>query len=278
LTRRGAHEGTIRERTDGRREARYRTTDGRRRSVFAKTRGEVVVKLRAALTSADAGLPVLDQRVTLATYLGEWLRDSVRPRCRPATLESYSLIVHRYLAPRPLGAVPLAKLQPANVQRLLADLTAAGTLSGTTVRYACSVLRIALNRAVKQGRIIRTVAALADPPAKATPEMRPLTGAEVGTILESVEGSRHAALYLAAIGTGLRQGELLGLRWSDIVLQHGTLTVRHTLQRRTRTLGEPKTDRAKRTLGIASEVLAGLREHELGSGAAVNSRRSNDQF
>src|ERR1035437_2073653 len=63
MGRRGAHEGTIRGRPDGRWEARYRTPDGRQRSVFAKTQDEVVVKLRAALTSADAGLPVLDQRV-----------------------------------------------------------------------------------------------------------------------------------------------------------------------------------------------------------------------
>lgn len=111
-----------------------------------------------------------------------------------------------------IGSVPLAKLEPADVSRMLARLTARGTLSPTTVRYCYAVLRIALGRALKSGRVLRNVCTLVDAPAKSTPEIRPLTADEARAFLEGVSGDRFRALYVAAIGTGLRQGELLALR------------------------------------------------------------------
>jgi integrase len=156
--------------------------------------------------------------------------------------------------------VSLAKLTPDHVARMLAGLTARGDLSPTTVRYAGSVLRIALGRALKQGRVLRNAATLADLPAKATHELVPLTAPEVRALLASVESDRLAPLFLAAVGTGLRQGELLALRWDDVDLDAGTVTVAHTLRRGTRELAEPKTDRSRRTLSLAPSVTVGLRE------------------
>lgn len=160
-----------------------------------------------------------------------------------------------------IGSVPLAKLEPADVSRMLARLTARGTLSPTTVRYCYAVLRIALGRALKSGRVLRNVCTLVDAPAKSTPEIRPLTADEARAFLEGVSGDRFRALYVAAIGTGLRQGELLALRWQDVDLEAGTLTVRHSLQRGTRALAEPKTERAKRTLALGPTITAALLEH-----------------
>ena len=121
---------------------------------------------------------------------------------------------------------------------MLADLTIreakSGRLSPTTVRYFYTVLHIVLGRALKSGKVIRNVASLVDAPSKAVPELRPLTGDEVATFLDSIEGGRLRAMYFAAIGLGLRQGELLGLRWSDVDLAVGTATVRRTLQISTR--------------------------------------------
>src|SRR4051794_40171833 len=109
VTRRGKGEGTIRQRADGRWEARYRPRDGKRRSVFAATRRDVVEELRQALDAGSKGIKPIDGRLTTKAYLETWIRDSVRPRLRPTTADSYEWIVGKYLVPE-LGKIPLAKL------------------------------------------------------------------------------------------------------------------------------------------------------------------------
>lgn len=240
-------------------EARYVGADGRRHSIYAKTRRAAQERLRTALQGADHGIRPIGQQLPVAVYLDDWLATSVSQRCRPTTIYSYTDTVRRYIVPA-IGRIPLAKLEPEHVGRMLADLSASGRLSPTTVRYAYAVLRIALGRALKQGKVLRNVATLVDPPAKATHELRPLTAGEARAFLASVAGDRFGPLFLAAIGTGMRQGELLGLRWQDVDLDAGTITVRHTLERGSRVLAEPKTERARRTLSLPSGVLTGLRE------------------
>ncbi|PZR62535.1 MAG: site-specific integrase [Chloroflexi bacterium] len=278
MTRRGSGEGSIRERSDGRWEARYRAADGRRRSVFGRTRRDAQDRLRAALQQRDRGARPVDQRVTVAGFLEDWLDHEVRPSRRPRTLESYSGIVHLYLIPE-LGRIPLAKLQPEDVQRMLARLTGRrGALSPTTRRYVYAVLRIALGRALKLGRVERNVCTLIDPPSKPRRELQPLSGSELRSLLDGTRGDRLGALYVTAAGTGLRQGELLALRWSDLELDRGELAVRHTLQRGTRTLGEPKTERGRRALRLPHEVRTALRDHrrrQLAERLAAGSRWSD---
>jgi integrase len=119
-------------------------------------------------------------------------------------------------------------------------------------------VRIALGRALKSGNVIRNVATLVDPPAKARSDLRPLTVEQVSVFRSAIAGNRLEALYLVAIGTGLRQGEILALRWSDIGLGRGMLTVRHTLERGTGALVEPKTPGSRRTVGLPLPVIAAL--------------------
>lgn len=214
-------------------EARYVGADGRRHSVYRKTKGAAQEALRAALSARDHGIPPVGLKLKTADYLEEWIETSVRQRCRPRTADSYADTVRRYLIPA-IGRVPLAKLQPEQIRRMLADLRARGTLSVTTVRYVRSVLRTALGQALREGKVVRNVATLVDPPAKTQRELRPLTREQVRTFLAGVAGDRLEALYVTALGTGLRQGELLALRWQDVDLERGELTVRHTLQRFTR--------------------------------------------
>ena len=241
-------------------EARYTGADGRRHSLYAKTRREAQERLRKALTDADHGIRPTGARLSVAAYLEDWLTTSVAIRCRARTAASYRETVARYITPA-IGTVALGKLTPEHVGRMLADLTTRGTLSPTTVRYAHAVLRIALGRAMKSGKLPRNVATLTDPPARVDRELRPLTGEQVATFLDSVASERLRALYVAAIGLGLRQGELLGLRWSDVDLEGGMVAVRYQLQMTTRTLAEPKTDRARRTLRLPAEVHEALRDH-----------------
>jgi integrase len=109
-------------------QGRYTGADGRRHSLYAKTRRDVQEHLRAALTQADNGVRPVGHRLTLAAYLQDWLATSVAPRCRRTTAESYESIVRLYLIPA-LGRQPLAKLEPADVQRMLAALQIEGRLS-----------------------------------------------------------------------------------------------------------------------------------------------------
>ncbi|MFN8624114.1 MAG: site-specific integrase [Chloroflexota bacterium] len=317
MTRRGAREGSIRQRPDGRWEARYPGPDGNRRSVYGATRREAQERLRDALASADAGLPVVDGRLTTGAYLETWVA-AARTRVRPATASSYAATVKLYLVPE-LGRVPLAKLGPEHVTSMLTRLSArklvvrqapdkaagapdrweaawrgpdgglrsvaaateaeaatlaraaiardgGGTqpvLSSTSVRYVYTVLRIALGRALKAGQVVRNVATLVDPPAKARPQLTPLSAGQVRQLLEATSDDRLGPLYATAVGLGLRQGELLGLRWSDIELDASppTLAVRRQKPQRGRgDMAEPKTERARRSLVIPRAVVTVLRE------------------
>jgi integrase len=251
--------GQLRQRSNGLWEGRY-WQNGRRRSVYAPSKREAQERLRAALTQVDNGIKPVTSRVTVAEWLDEWLATSVATRCRPRTIESYGDTVRRYIAPA-VGRKPLAKLDAADIARMLSDLSARGDLSPTTQRYAYSVLRIALGRAYKSGRVLRNVATLVDPPAKARREMPPLSADQARAFLEATASDRLGPLYALAIATGMRQGELLALRWRDVDLEGGWLAVRHTLRRGTRELAEPKTDRARRTLKLGTEVVSVLREH-----------------
>ncbi len=260
MTRRSAGEGMIRQRPNGTWEARYVAADGSKRSLYGKTKRAVTDRLREALGDAEHGVRPVSQQLTTAAYLDEWL-DSLNVRAR--TAESYGHIVRRYLAPA-LGRVPLAKLQPEHVTRMLRDLEKRDPpLSPTTVRYAYVILRIALGRALKLGRVHRNVATLIDPPPKAHHELSPMSAEQARTLLASVEGDRMEPLYRLAITTGLRQGELLGLRWQDVDMAAGTLTVRHTLQQRTRTLATPKTERSRRTVAFDATTRESLRQHRV---------------
>ena len=260
MTRRGAGEGTIRQRPDGLWEARWRTSDGRRHSLYDKARKNASARLREALATADQGISPPRQKLTVGAWLDLWIATSVTGRLRPRTVESYSMTVRLYLKPA-IGKVQLAKLQPEHVARMLRDLTARGDLSPTTVRYACVVLRIALARGLKTGKVVRNVAGLVDLPRRARFETQPLSADQVRAFRESIIGDRLGPLYLLAITTGMRQGELLGLRWQDVDLDGGAITVQHTLQRGVRDLAEPKTASAKRTFRIGHEMVGSLRGH-----------------
>jgi len=163
----------------------------------------------------------------------------------------------------------LVKLEPRDVQRMLDEMFA--KLSPTTKRYAHGVLRTTLARAVKLGYVVRSVAALVDPPARAKYEMRPFSREEAQAFLASLAATEDApadrfeALYTLALHTGARQGELLGLCWSDV--DDGSLTIRHTLRQGTAELGEPKTKASRRTLALGPTAQAVLRKQRVAQAA-----------
>lgn len=237
--------------------------DGRRRSVFGRTRAEAIRKLTRAIRDRDYGMPFHYERLTVAKFLTQWLEDSVKPAVRFSTYVSYSYLMQAHASPA-LGRIALARLTPQVVQKFLNDKLASG-LSPRRVQYLHAVLRRALGQAEKWGLVSRNVAKLVDPPRVQHPEIKPLTPEESRIFLGTAVGHRLEALYIVAICLGLRQGEVLGLHWQDIDLEKGTLFVRHSLQRIDGKLQliEPKTARSRRTIALPSLAIRALRKHRV---------------
>lgn len=158
----------------------------------------------------------------------------------------------------------MAKLAAPDVQRFLNAKLASG-LSARRVQYLHAVLRRALVTAERWGIASRNVSKLVDPPRVRRHEIRPLTPTQARQLIETAVSDRLQALYVVAVGTGMRQGELLALRWEDVDLEARRLQVRHTLARvdGKLVLLEPKTDRSRRTIALAHLVVAGLALEQL---------------
>ena len=222
----------------------------------------------------DRGDPARDQvpsPVTLSAFLEHWLADIVRLSVRPKTFVSYRSVVRLHLAPA-LGDIPLTELRPGDVQAYL-NRKAATRLAPRTVAYHRNILRQALGHAERTELVGRNVAKLALPPRIPRREVRPLTPEQARTFLAAIAGERLRALYVVALGVGLRQGEILGLRWSDVDLLAGTIRVREALQRveGVFTFVEPKSVTSRRLLplpAIVREALLAHRERRSAEGAA----------
>jgi integrase len=163
-----------------------------------------------------------------------------------------------------VGRVPLARLTPQHVERMLANVQAKG-LAPRTVSYSRDVLRNALNHSMKLGLVGRNVAALADAPKAPEKEFQALTPNTARRILEAVKGDRLEALFTVALACGLRQSEALGLRWGDAQLDTGALSIQRTLQRVNGAFAffPPKTARSRRTISLPVPVAASLRQHAI---------------
>ena len=259
-SRRGHGEGTIKHRRDGRWEAMFTLPNGTRRSVYGKTRKGVQDKLRVALRDLDAGLDLGAGQQTVGQFLDRWLTDVVKSRVRPKTHKDYAQLTRLYIKPA-LGRVQLTKLSPAHVQKMMADMMAAG-LAPRTVQYTRGVLRSALNQALKWGLVSRNVATLVDPPHMDKKRVTALSANQARAFLDSVKRQDHRLwpLITVAVMTGMRQAELLGLRWSDVDLSNGTVHIAHNVQRID---GEwrfvpPKSKRSVRTLSLTAEAVNAL--------------------
>ena len=265
--RRANNEGSIYRRANGSWEARLTLSDGKRKSIYANTQAAVLEKLHAAQRAIADDIPVSPKKITLAAYLDQWLEESVAPSVRPYTLQSYRQNVRLHIAPE-LGRISLSKLTASDIQRFMNRKLASG-LSSRTVQYLHAILRRALVQAEKWEMVRRNVARLVSPPRVPKARIYPLTPVEAKTLLEAVRNDRLSALYTMAMAVGLRQGEALGLRWQDVNLEAGTLTVAVALQKLNGrlVLTEPKTDGSRRTIKLPDICVAALQTHLLNQNA-----------
>ncbi len=261
--RRGNGEGSITELPDGRWQSRvdlgYVNGKRVRKAYFGKTRAEAARKLNAALAERERGIAPPPERETVAKFLTRWLEEVVKPKVRPKTYASYESVCRVHLIPA-LGRHRLMKLEPSHIQSLMKAKQDQG-LSPRTANYCRVVLRRALGQALKWGLVARNVATLVDPPAGAKKEIHPLTVDETRQLLDGAREDRLECIITIAVAMGLRQGEILGLRWQDIDLDHATLSVRQALQRVKGKIifGEPKTAKSRRTLTIPGFVTDAIR-------------------
>jgi integrase len=259
--RRGAGEGTIRERVDGRWEGRYlgRDKDGNPalRSVYAKTKREAIAKLDVKRAAVRAGQPTPSERLTVGAYLTRWLV-AAEPRLRPSTLRRYRQLVRLQLVPI-LGSIRLARLQPSDVAAMMADVQSRG-LSARTAAHCRAVLRDALADAERDGLVSRNAARLAKGLRLPPPSPTVLSPEQVRNILDALHDPGLRRLAVVAITSGLRAGEQLGLRWDDIDFERRLLHVRTALQRvgGAYLLGTPKSLTSRRVVNLTGTALEAL--------------------
>jgi integrase len=243
---------------------------GLKRKVFyGKSKTEVREKVLAALNEKQKGTLIVAEQQTLQAYLEQWLENSVKLTIRPRSYERYAEIVRLHIVPI-LGKMKLQALAPQHVQMLQAQKTQEG-LSSTTVAAIHGVLHKALKDAVKLGLVARNVCDAIPPPRKHHKEISPLTVDQVRKLLEAAKGHPQEALFVLALATGMRRGELLGLKWQDINFTTGMLYVRRTLSRLPTQMGrergdlyieaEPKTKNSRRSIALARFALEALEQH-----------------
>lgn len=263
MSKRGNGEGTISRRKNGGWMAQYyvHTADGRKRkTLYGKTRAEVAKKLAKALSQRADGIVFDDQGLTVGEYLDRWLGD-VRDTVRKSTHERYEYAIRPHIKPA-LGRIKLKDLTPAHARWFYRERLDSG-LAPATVHKLHVVLHKALKAAVADGLIPRNAAAGLKLPRITREEIDPLTEEQAKLLIETVRGDRLEALYVLALNTGMRQGELLALKWDDVDLERGVLRVRRTLTHANKAyvLGEPKTSKSRRTIRLTASAVTALRAH-----------------
>jgi integrase len=265
-TRRGRGEGAIYQRADG----LWVTSvslgyDGqgkrKRKVVYGSSKKEVQDELRRVQTESVAGTLSDVGRLTVGDYLQRWLENTARNKVRPTTYGRYEQLVRVHVTPL-LGGVQLAKLAAIHVENFYTELAKKGATAWTR-KMVGMVLTNALRHAVRLKLIPFNPAADVVKARPEEKEMQYFTEPNVKQFLDAARSCRLYALFVLAIGSGMRQGELLGLQWPDIDFDKGTVTVQRSLAqvKGQFILKEPKSKRSRRTITLPRFVLDALQEH-----------------
>jgi len=264
---RGNGEGSIYQRSSDKRWLGVvtigRDSDGRvvRKTVSAKTRAEVVGKLKKLQRQLDDGLPAPDMKMTVAQLLNQWHDDVLRHQVAPSAALSYWTIARHHIIPI-LGSKRIVNLTTVDVDRLLSLKMDSG-LSVSTVQRIRGVLGQAIDQGIRWGCVNRNVARLSRSPKQQRREGRTLTYEQARALLKELEGHRHEALYSLMLSTGLRRGEALGLKWQDFDEAARVVSVRRQLKREGGSLvtADTKTARSRRSVNLPRGLMNLLVEH-----------------
>jgi integrase len=259
--RRANSEGSIyRRQSDGRWVGTISLERGRRKSFYGQSREAVHGKLTAALGSRQNGQPIPAENLSVARFLAIWL-ESVSHSVRPKTFEAYELNVRRVIPY--IGALKVARISPANVQDCYNSLLRRG-LSRRSVEQAHAVLHRACRQALLWGHISRNPTEAVNVPRPGRREVRALTEEQINTLFAATTDDGCHSLWVLLITTGMRIGEALGLKWTDLDLSGGRVRIQRALQRqRGRGLQfvEPKSGHSVRTVHLAAHAVQTLSDH-----------------
>ena len=274
-------EGSIRKRKDGRWEGRY--TAGHHpetgkpiyRNVLGKTQSEVKEKLKTAIQETQSLDFSKTGQYTVGQWMDVWYENYAKIKVRPSSHQTYKGYIENHIKPN-IGDIPLEKLTTLDLQRLYKTLLANGRvdrleskgqpkgLSPKTVRNIHQILSSALKLAQEQRIILTNPAEGCALPKVEHREMKTLPVEQLQSFLREAKDSGVFELYYLELATGLRRGELLGLKWEDIDLEHGDLRVRRQIARINGSVVEAplKTKNAYRTLPLAEDTISILKEQK----------------
>ncbi|MFF2273572.1 tyrosine-type recombinase/integrase [Agromyces sp. NPDC058136] len=281
MSKRANGEGSVYQRKDGRwvGSTYVLRPDGarQRKEVYGRTRSEVNSKLRELITNTERGVPMAGKSWTVGAYAEHWLANGVSA-LRPATQSNYAWVLRKYVVPT-VGDIRLERLTPAHVRKLHGAVLSMG-VSVRTTQLAHAVLRSMLAEAVREELITRNVGTLVRQPKLEKVEQLAWSPEEAARFGLASKPHRLHALFELAYSVGLRRGELLGLRWSDVDLETNMIHVRQTMQRlgagHGRVFGPPKTARSRRSVPIPVGIARSLRAHRAAQAAELRgSNRSN---
>ncbi len=268
MAKKGNGEGSIYEHRRNGKKVGYRgaytvhaASGPKRRYVSGKTREEVRRKLVKAMADRDGGMVFDAGGLTVEEYLTRWLEDSVKGTVRVSTYEVHRHMIQPHIIPA-LGRLKLKDLSPMHVRSFYREKLDSG-LSSATVRKMHSILRKALKQAILDGLIPRNVCEAVKPPKVERKEITPLDREQAKALLDAASGDRLGTLYVLAVHTGMREGELLGLKWEDVDLESGILRLRRALVREGGKvkLGDLKTAKSRRQVQLTRAAADALRSH-----------------
>jgi integrase len=245
--------------------------DGQRKKKWTpagKTQDEADDKYIEVMGQVKRGVYVDPKKTTVEQYLtGTWL-PAARSTVKPSTAELYETVIAAYVKPHDLASIRLQDVRGGHLNALYATLETSGRRNGKplaakTIRNVHTLLHRALRDAVRWDLLIRNPADVADPPKVPRPTARYWTAEQVGKFLSATTDDRLGPLWLTIATTGLRRGEALALRWSDMQLDKGRASISRTLSwvDNAATFTDPKSAASQRVVPLPAQTVAVLREH-----------------
>jgi len=227
-----------------------------------KRKDDAIKAMNELEASINSGTYVETSKLLYKDYLHQWLEDK-QTKVKPQTIKTYSWIVNKHIIPY-LGNIELSKLNPMVIQQLYNRLTKEKSLSDENIQKVHTMINDSLKKAERWGYINKNHASLVDRPKATKKEVQVWTVDEVKRFLNHLEGNRYSIAFLLALTTGMRQGEILGLRWKDVDFENGCIRITQTLSADGKEiLPYTKTKSGSRVIDLDDDTLSRLKKHRL---------------
>jgi integrase len=238
---------------------------GRRKTRYASFKGtkrDAEIELAKLIAAASKGEQVDPSKITVSEFLGRWERDWATANVGPKTLERYSELLRLHVKPR-IGATRVQKLRPVHLTELYGVLQREAGLAPRTIGHVHRLMHRALGIAVDWDLLANNPAGRVSPPRVDQEEIIILNAAQIKAILKKAIGRPIYQIGALALATGMRRGELLALRWQDVDVEAGKITVARSLEQTKAGLRfkEPKTRHGRRTISLPVSAVSDLRAH-----------------